>query len=333
MDFLKNIILKAKENIKTIVLPESEDDRILKAAGKIDQEKIAKVILIGDEAEIKNKSDELKIDLSNIKIINPETSEFLEEFVEKYAKIREKNNMTKEKAKKILLKQKINFAALLVDKGIADGMVAGAVYSTAKTILSIQQCIGPKEGIKTISSFFVMISPEKEFGDDGMLFFADCGVVPEPNDEQLAEIAESTADNYKFFTGKEPRVAFLSFSTKGSAATYKTKEVQYAYELLEEKRNDIICDGELQVDAAIIPSVCDKKAPDSKVKGRANVLIFPDLNSGNIGYKLVQRFGKATALGPIIQGSKKPANDLSRGCSVQDIINVVAITSIQTELQ
>ena len=329
MDFITNVIEKARSNIKTIVLPETEDDRILKAADIITRQGIAKVILIGDEKTLLDAGKNLRMNFSNIRIINPVKSEFLEEFVKSYTLKREKKGMTEKKAREILSTEPLFFGAMLVDKGIADGMVAGALNSTGNTLKSIFHCVGTRKGASTISSFFIMILPRKDLGEEGIYFFADCAVVPNPTDIQLAEIAESTADNFKIFIGKEPRVAFLSFSTKGSAETEETKEVVSAYNILKQKRKDILCEGELQLDAAIIPNVSKKKAPDSIIEGRANVLIFPDLNAGNIGYKLVQRLAGAEAIGPILQGSKKPINDLSRGCSVDDIVNVAAITSLQ----
>lgn len=329
MDFITSVITKAKSNVKTIVLPETEDKRVLKAADIITKQNIAKVILIGDKKSLLAAGENSGINIENIKCINPVESEFLEEFVKSYTLKREKKGMTEEKAREILTTNSLFFGAMLVDKGIADGMVAGAVNSTGNTLRSIFHCVGTKEGTATISSFFIMVLQNKNFGEEGILFFADCAVVPNPSDIQLAEIAEAAADNFKIFIGKDPRVAFLSFSTKGSAETEETKEVVSAYNILKQKRKDILCEGELQLDAAIIPNVSKKKAPDSIIEGKANVLIFPDLNAGNIGYKLVQRLAGAEAIGPILQGAKKPINDLSRGCSIDDIVNVSAITSLQ----
>ncbi len=330
MNFIESVINKAKSNIKSIVLPETEDERVLKAASMVSEQKIAKIILVGDKNKITKQGDGLGIKLDRIDFINPDDSPLLDEFVKTYTARREKKGMTEDKAREILTTEYIYFGAMLVDKGIADGMVAGAVNSTGNTLKSIFHCVGVKEGTETVSSFFIMILPKKEFGEDGILFFADCAVLPNPTDVQLAEIAEATADNFKVFIGKKPRLAFLSFSTKGSADTDETKKVVRAYNILKEKRSDILCDGELQLDAAIVPSVGKKKAPSSNIAGTANVLIFPDLNSGNIGYKLVQRLADAEAVGPILQGAKKPVNDLSRGCSVDDIVNVVAMTSLQS---
>ncbi|MCK4798077.1 MAG: phosphate acetyltransferase [Spirochaetes bacterium] len=330
MDFISSVINKAKSNLKTIVLPETEDHRILKASAIINEQKIANLILIGNEKLLLERGKNIGVNLAGIKFIDPLQSEFLDEFVKKYTKKREKKGMTEIKAKEILTTQFIFFGAMLVDKGIAHGMVAGAVNSTGNTLRSIFHCVGSKEGVNTVSSFFIIIAPKKEFGEDGILFFADCAVVPNPTDMQLAEIAEATADNFKIFIGKEPKLAFLSFSTKGSADTLETRKIVSAYKILMQKRKDIMCDGELQLDAAIIPSVGKKKAPNSKIAGQANILIFPDLNSGNIGYKLIQRLGEAEAIGPILQGAKKPINDLSRGCDVEDIVNVVAMTALQS---
>lgn len=329
MDLVKQLTDKAKVLGKKIVLPETKDERVIRASEIITKEGIAQVILVGNVEEINNKAGELGVSLEGVTIIEPATSEHLEEFTAAYQKKREKKGMTLEKAKEIMSSDTMFFAAMLVEKGLADGMVAGAVSTTADTLRATIQCIGTKPGTRIISSFFAMISPKKEFGHDGILFFADCGVMPDPNAEQLAEIADATADNFKAFTDQEPKVGFLSFSTKGSAKTEATEKVASACKIFQERRPDVEADGEMQFDAAIIPKVGAKKAPGSKVAGQANVLVFPDLQSGNIGYKIAQRLGDCLALGPILQGCAKPVNDLSRGCSVEDIVNVTAITAVQ----
>ena len=232
-------------------------------------------------------------------------------------------------AEKIMSQNKLFFGAMMVEKGLADGMVAGAANSTGNTLRSVFHCIGTAKGFKTVSSFFIMVSEITELGDNGICFFADCAVNPQPNSEQLAEIAISTADNYRKFIGKDPIVAMLSHSTMGSAKNEDVEKVSNAVAIAKKMRPDLLIDGELQADAAIIASVGEKKAPLSKVAGKANVLVFPDLDAGNIGYKLTQRFGRAEAIGPVLQGAKKPVNDLSRGCSIDDIVNVTVITSIQ----
>lgn len=333
MDLINTIIGNAKKINKKIVLPETDDDRIIKAAEIITKEDIAEVILIGNNQKVLDKAKSLSVDLTGVTIIDPEKSDNLEDFTQAYQKKREKKGMTLEKAKEIMLTDKMFFGAMLVGKGLADGLVGGAQNTTGHTLKAIFHCVGTKAGVKTISSFFAMISEKKEFGSDGILFFADCAVIPEPTEEQLVDIADATADNFKAFTGAEPKVGFLSFSTKGSAQTESTEKVANAAAAFKTKRKDIQSDGELQLDAAIVEKVGAKKAPGSAVAGKANVLVFPDLNSGNIGYKLTQRFGDCEALGPILQGAAKPVNDLSRGCSVDDIVNVTAITVVQANVK
>lgn len=329
MDFITTMKTKAQELQKTIVLPETDDERVLRAAEIAHKKHIAKIILIGNQETINKQATTLGISLSEIKIINPEDAEITQSLIASYQKKREKKGMTLEQAKEVILNDRAFFGTMLVAEGHADGMVAGAVSTTAQTLRAMIQCVGTKPGTKSISSFFAIISPDKEIGYKGVTFFADCGVIPNPDIEQLADIAEATADNFKKLTGQEPKVAFLSFSTKGSAETEDTKKTVEALKLFQKRRPDILADGELQLDAAIVESVGSKKAPGSKVAGKANVLIFPNLEAGNIGYKLAQRFGKAEALGPLLQGANQPVNDLSRGCVVEDIVNVIAITAVQ----
>lgn len=329
MGFMDKVYEIAKEKQRTIVLPEASDPRVVKAAQEISEKGYAKVILVGNEEQIKKLAEEEKSNVSTCTIIDPHTSELKDTCVEAYYKKREKKGMTLEKAKDIVLNDTLFFGAMMVALGKADGMVAGAIRSTGDTMRSIFHCVGTAEGIKTISSFFAMVLPEKQFGNDGLLFFADCAVNPNPNAKQLADIAISTADNYKLFTGDTPSVAMLSFSTKGSAKHPDVDKVLEALAIIKEARPDIDVDGELQLDAALIPAIGAKKAPDSKVAGNANVLVFPDLDAANIGYKLTQRLAKAEAIGPVVQGGAKPINDLSRGCSVEDIVKVTAITATQ----
>jgi phosphate acetyltransferase len=311
MGFISDIWNQAKRAQKTIVLPEGEDPRIVEAAQIIEKSKLAKVILLGEN------------------FTNPKTHPRLEEFIQKYQKKREAKGMTLDQAHKILTSDLPFFGAMLVDAGEADGMVSGANHATSDTIRAAVHCVGLAPGQTLISSFFAMITSKKEFGEDGLLFFADCGVVPNPNPEELAEIAITTATSFTKLTGKEPRIAMLSFSTKGSASHPDVDKVIKATEIAKKKRPDLLIDGELQGDAALIPSIGKKKAPGSTVAGQANILIFPDLDAGNICYKLTERIGGATALGPIFQGCAKPINDLSRGCSVEDVVNVAAITAVQ----
>lgn len=312
---------KASQKKKTIVLPESHDERVLKAAEILTREKIVNVITLGDEKVIRDNAKKFNVNLNGTQIINPETSEKFNEFSETLYELRKHKGLTLDEAKN-LMKKDLFFGAMLVREGIADGSVAGSASATADVLRAAIQCVGMAEGISIVSSFFLMIFPEITYS------FADCAVVPNPTEEQLADIAISTADNHKKLTNENPYVAMLSFSTKGSAEHELVDKVRNATKLVQSKRADIIVDGELQFDAAIVESVGKKKAPESPVAGKANVLIFPDLNAGNIGYKIAQRLGKAEAVGPIVQGLKKPLFDLSRGCSVDDIVNTVAIAAL-----
>ncbi|KPJ65263.1 hypothetical protein AMJ44_10630 [candidate division WOR-1 bacterium DG_54_3] len=330
MDFIKEIWTKAKRLNKTIVLPEAEDVRILKATELIQQSKLANVILIGKEVEIQTIASENNIDVSS-KIITPRSYPNLDKYVQILKEKRAHKGMTIEKAKHLLTDDYPYFAAMLVDQGGADGMVSGATHFTADTILATVECIGKAPGQSIISSFFIMILSERTFVEDGILFFADCGVVPNPDPEQLADIAIQTAESYRKLMGKEPRVAMLSFSTKTSAMHQDVYKVIKATEIAQKKRPDLLLDGELQLDAALVPKVGQRKAPKSPVAGKANILIFPDLDAGNIGYKLTERLAHARAFGPIFQGEAKPVNDLSRGCSIDDIVNVVALTAVQAQ--
>lgn len=311
MAFIPDMWNKAKRAEKTIVLPEGDDPRITEAAHIIEQSRLAKVVILGE------------------KFTNPLNHPRLEEYIEKYKKKREHKGMTAEKSREILTTDYPFFGAMMVASGEADGMVSGADHATSDTIRAALHCVGLASGQTLISSFFAMITPRKEFGEEGLLFYADCGVVPNPNPQELAEIAVTTANSFVKLTGSEPRLALLSFSTKGSAVHADVDKVVKATEIAKQKRPDLRIDGELQADAALIPLIGRKKSPGSPVAGSANILIFPDLDAGNIAYKLTERIGGAIALGPIFQGCAKPINDLSRGCSVEDAVNVVAITAVQ----
>lgn len=318
MELLNQIKDKARLKNKTIVLPESHDERVLKAAEILTKEKICKVVTLGNADKIKSDAQKLGVDLTGVEIIDHQAHPRFEEFSDIYYELRKKKGMTPEQAKEIM-KRDLFFAAMMLREGLVDGSVAGSFASTADVMKAGIQIVGMPEGISIVSSFFLMIFKEKTFS------FADCAVVPNPDAEQLADIAISTADNHKKLTGEIPLVAMLSFSTKGSATHELVDKVIKATELVRSKRPDLQVDGELQFDAAIIESIGKRKAPDSNVAGKANVLIFPDLNAGNIGYKIAERLGGAMAVGPMVQGLRKPFFDLSRGCSVDDIVNTTAI--------
>ena len=320
---LKNIKDKASKSKKTIVLPESHDDRVLQAAEILTKEKIASIITLGDENKISSDAAKLGVDLSGIRIINPLKSEKLSDFTNSYFNLRKKKGISIDEAKEII-KRDLFFGAMMVREGMADGSVAGSTASTADVLRAGIQCVGMPEGISTVSSFFLMVFPEKAYT------FSDCGVVPNPNAEQLADIAISAAENHARLTGEKAYIAMLSFSTKGSAEHELVDKVLEALKIAKSKRPDLTIDGELQFDAAIVDSVGRRKAPGSEVAGRANVLIFPDLNAGNIGYKIAQRLGKCEAIGPLVQGLKKPFFDLSRGCNVDDIVNAAAIAALMS---
>jgi len=330
MDFINETWNKARKLNKTIVLPETEDSRVLKAAELIIKSKLAKVILVGDEGKIKQAPGVGGVDLSGARIIDPMKFPNLDKYVQLLKDRRAQKGMTIEKARQLLTREYPYFGAMLVDQGEADGMVTGASHFTSETLRSVIECIGKAPGQAIISSFFVMVLQDKNFGEDGVLFYADCGVVPNPSPDELADIAIQTAASFSRLIGKEPRVAMLSFSTKTSAVHPDVDKVISATKLAKEKKPDLLIDGELQLDAALIPEIGRRKAPGSPVAGQANVLIFPDLDAGNIGYKLTERLAHAEAFGPLLQGEAKVVNDLSRGCSVDDIINITAITAVQS---
>ncbi|MBR2614852.1 MAG: phosphate acetyltransferase [Clostridia bacterium] len=332
MNVLEKIKEGAKLKNKTVVLPEGEDARVVKAASEIIKEGLAKIVLLGNEAEIKANNPD--VDLTGVQIIDPLTDAKKQQFIDLLVELRKSKGMTPELAKETLEKDYTMYAALMLKVGDVDGLVSGACHSTANTLRPGLQVIKTAPGIKTVSSSFVMVAPgENRHNPDGVAVFADCAINIEPDAEQLADIAISSAETAKKVAGIEPRVAMLSFSTKGSGNDDKffksVPKMQEATRIAKELAPDLILDGEFQFDAAVAPEVGKLKAPDSKVAGNANVFIFPNINAGNIGYKIAQRFGNYLALGPICQGFAKPINDLSRGCSVEDIIAVVAITALQ----
>jgi phosphate acetyltransferase len=329
MSFIEDIKKRAKSNIKTIVLPEATELRVLKAVDIVLREGFARLVLIGNEEEILNLAKQNNLDISKAKIINPETFEDIEKYAQTLYELRKHKGMELEEAKKLIL-DPVYFGVMMVKLNEADGLVSGVVHSTADTLRPALQILRTAPDTKIVSAFFLMEVPNCEYGENGVFVFADCGLNPQPNAEELAQIAHSSSESFKSLVKKEPKVAMLSYSTYGSAKTSDTIEaLRNATKLVKQEYPDLLIDGELQVDSAIIPEVAKLKAPQSKVAGDANVLVFPDLNSGNIGYKLVQRLAKAEAYGPLCQGIAKPVNDLSRGCSAEDIAGVVAITAVQ----
>jgi len=320
---IEKIIKKASLLNKTIILPESHDERVLKAAQILTANKVVKVITLGNENKIKADAEKLGVDLTEVEIINPETTPKLDVFAEIYYELRKKKGMTPEIAHETL-KRDLFFGAMMVREGFVNGSVAGSTASTADVLKAGLQCVGMPKDISIVSSFFLMVFPDKNYS------FADCAVVPNPDAAQLADIAISTADNHKKLTGEEPLIAMLSFSTKGSAKHELIDKVIEATNIVKTKRPDLKVDGEIQFDAAVIESIGKKKAPGSEVAGKANVLVFPDLNAGNIGYKIAERLGGAKAVGPMVQGLNKPYFDLSRGASVDDIVNTSAIAALMS---
>lgn len=321
-DFLNRMKDAAKADKKTIVLPEGEDSRTLAAARMIVDEGIAHLVILGNP-------DEINID--GVTVINPVTSQKHEAYSQKFAELRAKKGITIEQAR-AQINDATYFGTMMVKMGDADGLVSGACHSTADTLRPALQILKTAPGTKLVSAFFIMCTDKSEFGENGTVLFADCGLNIAPTANELAEIAAASATSWKTFMSDEPRVAMLSYSTMGSAGGETAKKVQEATSIIKEAYPDVLADGDLQLDAALVPSVAQLKAPDSSVAGKANILVFPTLEAGNIGYKLVQRFANAQAYGPILQGIAKPVNDLSRGCSAEDIVGVVAITAAQAQM-
>ena len=329
MAFIDEMKKKAKQNKKTIVLPESMDRRTFEAAAEVLAEDVANLVIIGSPEEVAKNSEGL--DISKATIVDPATYPKTEEYIDTFVELRKSKGMTKEEATKLLHTEYMFYACMMVKCGDADGVVSGACHSTANTLKPALQIIKTKPGTKLVSAFFIMDVPNCEYGENGTFVFGDCGLNQNPNAEELAAIAVSSAESFKALVGAEPKVAMLSHSTKGSAKHADIDKVAEATRLAKEMAPQFEIDGELQADAAMVPSVGASKAPDSTVAGKANVLIFPDLDAGNIGYKLVQRLAKAEAYGPMCQGIAKPVNDLSRGCSAKDIVGVIAITAVQAQ--
>ena len=331
MGFIETIKEKAKANQKTIVLPETNDIRTLEAAHKVLKEKIANLILLGDEATLKAEAAKANLNLDAATFINPASCDELENYVELFVKLRGHKGLSEKSARALLLENPLYFGVALVKSQKADGMVAGAINSTADVLRASLQILGTKKDSKLVSAFFLMVVPNCDYGEKGIFIFADSGLVQNPNAQELASIAIDSAKSFQSLEGKEPIVAMLSHSTKGSAKHPDVDKVIEATKLAQSLAPQIAIDGEFQLDAAIVPSVGKSKAPESRIAGYANVLVLPDLDSGNIGYKLTQRLAKAEAYGPITQGIAAPVNDLSRGCSSDDIVGVVAITALQAQ--
>lgn len=330
MSFIEQIKQRAKQEIKTIVLPEATDVRILEVAEMIKNEGYAKVILIGNEEEVRKLAKERNIDIGETKIIDPAVSIETARYSKELYELRKSKGMTEEQAEKLVL-EPVYFGMMMVKLNEADGLVSGAAHSTSDTLRPALQILKTAPGTKLVSAFFVMVVPNCKYGENGTFIFADSGLNEEPDSEKLSEIAISSSKSFEQLVGTQPKVAMLSYSTYGSAHSASTEKVIEATKLVKEKEPNLLVDGELQLDAAIIPEVAEFKAKGSPLKGQANVLVFPDLGAGNIGYKLVQRLAKAEAYGPLCQGIAKPVNDLSRGCSSEDVAGVVAITAVQAQ--
>lgn len=326
--FLSNVVSRAKNDIQTIVLPEGNDKRVIEAARSIMDQQIANIIILGSEDEILS----FGVDVSGAEIIDPSSSDKLESYAQKFAALRAKKGVTLDQAR-AQMKDPSYFGVMMVYMGDADGMVSGACHSTADTLRPALQILKTAPGTNIVSSSFVMDVPDCEFGDEGLFVMGDCALNIYPGSEELADIAIASANTFEKLCGGTPRVAMLSYSSYGSGKGDSVDKVAEATRIAKEKAPELQLDGELQADAAIVESVGSLKAPDSPVAGKANVLIFPNIDAGNIGYKLVQRLAKAEAYGPVMQGMAKPVNDLSRGCSVEDIIGTVAITCVQSQAQ
>ena len=329
MGFIEEIKAKAKADKKTIVLPESMDTRTWDAAEKILKEGIANLIILGSPEEVEKYGK--GYDVTGATIIDPATYEKTEQYIDLFVELRKSKGLTKEEARKIALSDYAYYGCLMIKSGDADGMVSGACHSTANTLRPCLQIIKTKPGVKLVSAFFLMVVPDCQYGEDGVFVFSDCGLNQDPNPEELAAIAKSSAESFEMLTGKKAKIAMLSHSTKGSAKHDLVTKVVEATRIAKEQYPELDLDGELQLDAALVPSVGSSKAPGSTVAGQANTLIFPNLDAGNIGYKLVQRLAKAEAYGPVCQGIAAPVNDLSRGCFADDIVGVVAITAVQAQ--
>ncbi|MDE6742791.1 MAG: phosphate acetyltransferase [Lachnospiraceae bacterium] len=331
MSYIDIIKDKARADKKTIVLPETTDKRTLIAAAHVIEENIANIIMVGKEEKILDGAGWLEIDLSKVKVIDPEKTERLDDYIELLYETRKEKGMTPEKAREILLSDYLTFGVVMVKAGDADGMVAGCCHATADVLRPSLQILRTAPGTKLVSGFFIIDVPNCQYGENGTFLFSDCGLNQDPTAEELAAIADSSAKSFHNLVGANPVIALLSHSTKGSAKHPLVDKVIEATRIAHEQYPELVLDGELQTDAAIVPKVAKTKAPDSDIAGKANVLVFPNLDCGNIAYKLVERLANADAYGPMLQGIARPVNDLSRGCSWEDIVGVVALTAVQAQ--
>lgn len=333
MKFIEEIKARAKQDVKTIVLPETKDKRTLIAAAQVLQEGTAKIVMVGDEEKIMDGAHWLDVELDGITVVNPKLSPKLDEYAEYLYELRKEKGMTLEAAKEQLLENWIMYGVMMVKSKDADGMVAGCCHATAEVLRPSLQILKTAPGTELVSGFFILDVPNCEYGENGTFLFADCGLNQDPNAQEMAAIAHSSSKSFRNLIGGKPIIAMLSHSTKGSAKHPLVDKVVDATRIAREKYPQLVIDGELQTDAALVPEVARTKAPGSEVAGKANVLVFPNLDCGNISYKLVQRLAKAEAYGPMLQGLSCPVNDLSRGCSAEDIVGVIALTAVQAQLQ
>ncbi|MFH1479012.1 MAG: phosphate acetyltransferase [Candidatus Omnitrophota bacterium] len=332
MEFLDNLYKKAKEGKKKIIFPEGEEIRVLEAIEEIVEKDIARPVLIGNPKKILSLSKNLSMDLASIDIIDIANLKDLDKYIELYCEIRKHKSIKKEEARKIITQNPVFYAALAVRRGDVDGFVAGSSTTTRDVAKAAIYCIGPSEDTPTISSSTILILPDKTLGSNGVFIYADAGIIPDPTSEQLMDIAIASVKMARLVLDDEPKVAMLSYSTKGSGGSGDSiKKVQEATRLIIEKCPDLLIDGEIQIDCAVVPEVAKRKDPSSKIKGRANIFIFPNLDAGNISYKLTERLGKAYAIGPILQGLNKPASDLSRGCNSKDIVNACTVVALMAQ--